>query len=439
MTLRRVLSRRDAAWLVAGNMIGSGIFFAPGWVARELPGLGWPLAAWLLGGALALAGAAVYGELGARVPAAGGDYEYLSRAYGPFWGFLNGWAAITLTFSAAAAVQVAAALSYLAAAIPGIGDLPAAATRALATGVLLALTWANTVGARVSGRATAWLTALPLVGLLLLFGYGVAAGRAEIRRPHVDLQLDGDFVVGFGAAMVSIYFAYSGWNAAAYLAGEMRDPQKRLGGALLWGTGLVVLLYLGVNAVVLLTLPPEQLQVTEQAGADAAARLIGSRGESLLGLVIGTAILGSANVTLMAGGRVYYAMACRGLLPSALTRTNQAGVPAAALWVGGLWSIVLGWIGKIEDLLNWATLAILLLSSLAVIALFVFRRREPRHEGFRCPGYPLTPLLYLCVSLFVAVSVALHSPVSSAKGLAFIAAGALVYPLLRRFVPRPAV
>lgn len=179
MELKRTLGAGTAAWIVAGSMIGAGIFFMPGLVAAEVPSAGVALVAWALGGVLALAGAAVYGELGARIPRAGGDYRYLTEAFGPFWGFLNGWAAITLTFSAAAAAQARSALAFLIHAVPG-GEAIAPLTAPLACGVVLLLTWTNVTGLRVSGRATAWLTGVPVAGLVALF---VGALFVEGRRP----------------------------------------------------------------------------------------------------------------------------------------------------------------------------------------------------------------------------------------------------------------
>ncbi len=218
MGLKRVLSSADAAWLVAGSMIGSGIFITPGLVAGHLPGVVWPLLAWLLGGIIALAGAAVYSELAARVPRAGGDYQYLRMAFGPLWGFMNGWAAITLTFSGAAAAQTRAALEYLAAGIPALDGASPGLTTLAAPVVILALTWANTVGARVAGKTTALFTAVPLAALAVSFLFFAFTGRGELQWPEGALASPpGLWVFALGAAMVPIFFTYSGWNAAVYM------------------------------------------------------------------------------------------------------------------------------------------------------------------------------------------------------------------------------
>jgi APA family basic amino acid/polyamine antiporter len=432
MSLRRVLTTTDAAWLVAGNMIGAGIFFMPGAVAGHLPGMAFPLLAWVAGGVLALAGAAIYAELGARLPHAGGDYQYLTRAFGPLWGFLTGWAAFVLSFSAAAAAMSKVAVGYFAGAVPGLNVEGELLSRAVGPALLLVLTVLNVAGAKVGGRTTTVLTAIPLISLVALFLYGLFAGNAEFDWPAQPLATpDGVWFLAFGAAMVPVFFTYSGWNAAAYLAGELEHPEKTLPRALLFGTAAVTGLYLIVN-VALFGLLGDGLASSATPGADAAKRLLSVGAERMLGLIIGFAILGSANVTLMAGARIYYAMAGDGLAPRTLHRTNRQGVPSTALWVGGVWAAVLAAVAPVDALYRWATLAILLLSSLTVVALFVLRRRDPDFRAFLCPGYPVTPWVYLLVSLAVAVSSAFYDPRGSLWGVLLVAAGFVVYAIWKR-------
>ncbi len=431
MALKRVLGPVDAAWLVAGNMIGAGIFYTPGLVAAELPGPLWPLGAWALGGLLALCGAAVYAELGARLPRAGGDYQYLAVAFGPVWGFMTGWAALLLTFSAAAAAMSLVAVDYLRAALPPLERLPAPVA---APALVLLFTVANVRGARVAGRATMAFTAIPLAGLFALFGVGLAGGAVDLDWPDGH-GLPRPWPFALAGAMMPIYFTYSGWNAAAYLAGELREPGKDLARGLLGGALFVSLVYLALNAVFLAVVPAEQLAGSTTAGADAARLLLGPLAERVLALLVATAVLGSVNVTLMTGSRVYYAMACDGLAPRALGRVNEAGVPAAALWIGGIWSGLLSLSSDVRALVDWASLAILLLSSLAVVALFELRRRGGPQPAYRCTAYPATPLLYLAVSLAVACASVVAFPWQSLYGLLILAAGFPVYWLLRKSRP----
>ena len=447
MALRRVLGAVDATWLVAGSMIGAGIFYSPGLVAEQLPGIWPPLMAWLLGGLLALCGALVYAELGARMPRAGGDYRYLTRTFGPGWGFLSGWAAFTVTFSAAVAAMALVAVDYLLRALaPGFGDV-APGRRGYALLLVLTLTAANVFGARISGRVTAWLTGLPVVALLALYGYGLLAGGEGAvpgTGPATPLDPLGALAPvettpqarpwGWGAlatAMIPVYFTYTGWNAAAYLAGEIRDPGRNLTRALVAGTALVTALYLVINAILLCVVPPERMAGSTTAGGEAARLLLGEGGERLLSLVIAFAVAGTANVTLMGGSRIYFAMAEDGLAPAALRRINAQGVPGVALWCGGIWTALLTVLADVQALVNWTTLAILLLSSLTVASLFRLRRREGTSREFRCPGYPVTPWIYLLASLAVAVASSWQDPLQAARGLLLVGVGVPVYLVVR--------
>ncbi len=446
--LKRVLGSADAAWLVAGNMVGAGIFITPGLVAGHLPGTLWPLMAWVLGGVLSLCGAAVYGELGARLPQAGGDYQYLRVAFGPLWGFLTGWAAWIVTFSGAAAVMAIVTMDNLTTAWPLLARLPDVVRRLLPAVVVIALTAANVAGARVAGRTTAWLTILPVGGLAVLFGIGWFMGSAvwdlDVWRSHaafpgVEGSTGARPIVAFAAAMIPVFFTYSGWNAAAYVAGEIRRPARNLARGLLLGTLGVCVFYVLFNVLLFAAVPHDRMAGSTTAAAQAAHRYLGSGGERVLACLVALAVLGSANVTLMAGARIYYAMALDGLAPRALSRTNTAGVPALALWVGGLWTALLSLSGRIEVLVNWATLAILLLSSLAAASLIVLRRRGTTLEmesdadpPYRCPAYPWIPALYLLTALGVAGASAVRDWRQAAYGLLIVCASVPVYALVRR-------
>lgn len=248
--LRRVLGPVDGMFLVAGNMIGAGIFVTPGLVAAQLPGAAWSLGAWILGGVLSLAGAVVYGELGTRIPRAGGDYQYLKSAFGPLPAFLTGWGAFLLTFSAAAAAMAIAVVDHLGTAIPTLASLPSAARASLAAAITLGLTWANVAGARVSGRITTALTLIPILGLAALYGGGLVLSGVALHAPAQPLATpNGSIFIAFGAAMLPVFFTYSGWNVTAYVAGELRDPARSLPFSLIAGTGTVTLLYLVVNLI----------------------------------------------------------------------------------------------------------------------------------------------------------------------------------------------
>ena len=433
MSLRRALSTSDAAWMVVGNMVGAGIFVTPGLVAMHLPGAGWILVAWVLGGLLALAGAAVYGELGARLPEAGGDYRFLFAAFGPLPAFLSGWAAFLLSFSAAAAAMALSVVDHITRVLPGLEALGPWGGRLLGAGLILLLTAANAAGSRLAGKTTILLTALPLAGLAALFAVGWLTGSEPVQGPGAWWTPPaGAWLPALGAALVPIYFTYSGWNAAAYVAGEIRDPGRSLPRGLLFGTAAVIGLYVLVNLILVMAHPQGTLAGSTTAMGDTARRLLGPGAERLLSAVIALAILGSANVTLMAGARIYYAMAGDRLAPAPLARVNRAGVPGTALWASGIWTALLVLSGRFDMLVGWATLAILLLSSLTVAGLFALRRQGGAQPAYRCPGYPFTPAIDLVASLGVAVSSAFYDPPAALIGVLLVAAGVPAFYLLRR-------
>jgi APA family basic amino acid/polyamine antiporter len=333
------------------------------------------------------------------------------------------------------------ALEHLERALPLLSVLPDWGLRCLGVLIVLVFTAINATGVKLGGRTTAVLTAIPLAGLLTLFGIGLVLGDVEVSPPGNLLDPpDVAWPLALGVSMVFVFFAYSGWNAAAYVAGEVREPGRNLPKALFLGTGTVTLLYLIVNAVILVVVPFEELTAPEEgggtetltAGAAAARVLMGETGEVGLAILIALAVLGSANVTLMAGARVYYAMARDGIGPTAFARVNRMGVPATALWAGGIWACVLVLSGTFRQLVDWAVLAMLLLSSLTMVSLFVLRRRDPAGTPFRCPGYPVTPLLYIAASLGVAYSSARYDPWAALIGVLLVAAGLPLYPLLAR-------
>lgn len=419
--------------MVAGNMVGAGIFVTPGLVAMHLPGAGWTLMAWAAGGLLALAGASVYGELGARLPRAGGDYRFLFAAFGPLPAFLSGWAAFLLSFSAAAAAMALSVVDHLTLAIPGLGAMGSWGGRLMGAGLILLLTATNAAGSRLAGKTTILLTALPLVGLAGLLAAGWLMGNDPVQGPgDWWTPPTGAWLPALGAALVPIYFTYSGWNAAAYMAGEIKNPGRSLPRGLLLGTATVIVLYVAVNLMLVLAHPAGALAGSTTAMGDTARRLIGPGAERTLSAVIALAILGSANVTLMAGARIYYAMAGDRLAPASLARVNRAGVPGVALWASGIWTALLVLSGRFNMLVGWATLAILLLSSMTVAGLFVIRHRGGPEPTYRCPGYPLTPAFYLVASLGVAVSSAFYDPPAALIGVAIVAAGVPAFFLLKR-------
>lgn len=451
--LPRRLGARDGAALVIANVVGVGIFTTPGIVAGMLPEPRSFLALWAVGGLLALCGALVYAELGATYPEAGGEYVYIRNAFGPLAGFLSGWTSFVAGFSGAIAAAAVGFAAYLDRLVPGAGDGTAlfqlsagvvgvaASPRAIvALAVIAALTAAHLRGVGV-GRLTlntlAVLSTLLIVGLIVagLLAPSAGPGPSSV-RPAVP-SADRPLLV----ALVLVMFTYSGWNAPAYVAGEMRRPRRSLRAAVLLGTATVTLLYLGLNLAYIRAVPFDELAGHVAVADAAAAALLGDRAAEAVSVLVIVALASAVSAMIMTGPRIYFAMARDGCFPAALARTSEgARVPAAALLAQGAWSAVLVLTGGFEALVTYTGFAIVVFSSVAVASLFVLRRRPggSRRRGGsgraveaprpgRVWGYPLTPIVFLLAGAAMLVQAIRHAPAASLAGLGVIAAGLPVY------------
>ncbi len=426
-----------AACLLVSNAVGSGIFTTSGFMARDLGDPGAILLLWALGGGLALAGAMSYSELGAALPRVGGEYVYLRRAFGPLAGYLSGWTSFTLGFGAAIAAAAVGFGHYLLRLLPeaasGIGPKP------LALALLWSLTAVHALGVEHGGRFQRIITLLKIGGIGLLAAAAFVWGDGD--WAHLRPAASGATDPGFGAAAVSLIFvlySYSGWNAAAYIAGEIRDPSRGLPRAMLGGTLLVAGLYLVVNLAYLYALPVEVL------GADpvlpvaekAASALFGARAASVVVAVLCVSIAGSVSSMVWAGPRVYQAMAEDGCAPAALARRSRSQAPVRAIAAQSAWVTLLVLSGTFESLVVYSGVALALFGALAVSSLLVLRRREPELERpYRVALYPWLPLSYIGMSLWIAVHATWERPTASLLSIATVAAGIPLYLGWRRRAP----
>ncbi len=484
MTLARSLGPLDAAAVIISNVIGVGIFTVPGIVAQMVPSPLLMLAAWLAGGLLAFAGANAYAELAARRPHAGGEYVYLREGFGPLAAFLTGWTSFVAGFSGAIAAGAVGFAEYLGRYSPAAADstplvsLPLYVVtlefspRALVALVVLFVISAVHIRGLGPGRYMQnTLTALKLLALLALIGFGFALGTGSFShfaaapagmRPRPEVS-------GWLLALIPVMFTYSGWNAAAYLAEEIREPGRNVPRSLALGTAAVVALYLLLNVLYLYALPGEKLAGTIRTGDVAAEALFGARGAQFLTPLILVGLAGSISAMILAGPRVYFAMARDGLFPGAAARVHpRFQTPATAIAAQTLWSALLVLTGTFEQLLLYTGFAVVLFSGLAVLALFLIRRGGDRFVGhpvapgsslprtfgadetpgndrsaaestaFRCWGYPVAPAIFVLASLAMCVNAIQRDPRPSLAGLALMAAGLPVYWWFRRKKPRAA-
>jgi APA family basic amino acid/polyamine antiporter len=429
MSLRRALGPFDATMIVIGGIIGSGIFINPYLVARQLDSTGLVLLAWAAGGAIALAGAFAYAELGQRMPRAGGQYVYLSEAWHPLVGFLYGWALLFMIETGAMAAVAITFAQYASRVVGGAGAHP----QLIAVAAIVVLSAVNCIGVKPGSRVLNVFVILKVaaVGALILFAWNGPAAPGWMTAVRVDHTPS--TTLTFGVALIPILFAYGGWQNANYVAEEMRDPRRHLPRSLIIGTLVVVVVYLLANVAYVRTLGLEGLAATETPAAAAAGRWFGAAGDRLIAGAIAISTFGFLNLAILAPTRVYFAMARDGAFVPALARLHpRFQTPASAIVLQSAWAIVLTLTGTYGDLLNTVVFADWIFFGLTVAGLLVLRSRQPNTDGFRTPGYPLLPVAFVVVALVVVYSAISTDPWRSAAGAALLLLGVPVYYLFRR-------
>jgi APA family basic amino acid/polyamine antiporter len=417
-----------ATLLVVASMVGAGVFTTSGLLVAELGSSPAVLLAWLCGGLLALCGALSYAELAAALPRNGGEYRLLSRVFHPAVGFTAGWVSLIVGFSAPTAAAALAFGSYLQAVLPGVSPLAAAVTLTVGLTALHALH--VTVGCGLQNAITVFNVGLVVVflfgGLLLGDVNSALAGGAQ---PLSEALVSPAFAV----ALVFVSFAYSGWNGAAYLAGEIRSPHRAVPRALLLGTAAVVVLYLGLNLVFLSSAPASQISGVVDVGALAAGRLFGPVGGRLLTGAIALALVTSASAMMIAGPRVYQAMGEDHPSLRFLGYRTSWGGPAAAVVLQGSLALLMVLTSSFDALLTYLGLTLSIAAGLTVAGVFVLRRREPNLERpYRTWGYPVTPLLFLALSLWMVVHSVIQKPLAGLAAAGTLAGGLGLYFALAR-------
>ena len=417
-SLVRRLGPFDAAAIIVSNVIGGGILFTPPLVAAMIPNPWLFIGVWAFGGALAFAGAMAYAELAALRPRAGGEYVYLRAAYGRLAAFLTGWTSFVAGFSGAIAANAVFLAIYLDRFIPGAGDatpiftiplpwIPLVFSRqvgvALATIALMSWIHLRGVGpGRLVGNVLATLKVLSLL-IFIAIGFSFGAGSSS----NVQ-QVAGP--VSFTAlllALIPVMFAYSGWNAASYVAEEIRNPGVNVPRALALGTVAVIAIYVLLNLLYLFVLPVGQLANVQGSVLDVIAdRLLGQMAGNVMGLVSIISLAASISANVFAGPRVYFAMARDGqFLPTAARVHPRYNTPAVAIVAQAIWSSLLVLSGSAGALTTYTGFSIILFGGIAVAAVFVLRAREPdAPRPFSAWGYPLAPAIFTAASMLIVAN-----------------------------------
>ena len=452
--LLRQLGVVSATALVVSNMIGMGIFGATGFLAGDLGSPDLVLWIWVVGAVCAFLGAICYSELGVNLPSSGGEYVYLTRALGPTWGFMTGWVSFFAGFSAPIAGAALAFADYLGhfcakcaqehpPIVAGSGGwtLQLGKPQMFACGLVLIFTVLNILGVQRVARVQNALTAAKVAILLAFIGLGFAAGNGNWRHfsTHAARTSSTPLAAQFVLSLFFIYVAYSGWNAATYVAEELRHPSRTLPIALAAGTLLVAALYVALNVVFIYAVSLEDMKGEVAIGALAASRLFGPRVAGIFSALMALSLMATVNAMVTIGPRVYYAMAKNGaFLASAAKVHPRWHTPAAAIVAQGVCAMLMT-MTPFPQLLNYIGFSLNFFAVMSVGSLLYFRRR-PGWQKLRVVSfcYPLFPVLFLLAGVWMIVQGVQLKPYISLATVITVATGALVYHFRIRSQARPA-
>ena len=441
--LLRQLGLFSATALVVSNMIGTGIFTGTGFLAGELGSTNLVFGIWVVGGVIAFLGAICYSELGINFPSSGGEYVYLTRAFGPAWGFMTGWASFFAGFSAPIATAALAFSEYLghffpalsqdnARVIAGSGDwaIRLGGAQAVACGLVAAFTVLNILGVQRVARVQNVLTATKVLVLLafIVLGFTIGDGNASHFAASATRTVSTSLPGQFALSLVFVFFAYSGWNAATYVAEELRQPARTLPLAMGIGTALVTALYLVLNFVFVYALPLEDLKGQEAVGAIAASRLFGPEIAGIFSGLMALSLMSTVNAMITVGPRVYYAMAGNGAFPAIAAKVHpRFHTPVAAIVAQAVCTMIMT-LTPFRELIQYIGFTLYFFAAMSVASLFIFRQR-PGWQKLRVVSfaYPLFPLLFILMGVWVTYQgIVLKPYVALAAGVT-LGTGALMY------------
>lgn len=442
-TLRRELTVVSATALVVSNMIGTGIFTTTGFLASDLGNVALALGIWILGGIVAMAGCLVYAELGVNFPRSGGEYVYLREAWGPGWGFLSGWVSFFAGFSApiaAGALAFSAYLSYFfpslapAAATPiasGFGWLHLGNGQLLAIGILIVFAGVNILGIKQAANVQNLLTLLKLAVLagFLILAFSIGQGHWHHFAENATRTSTHSLWLQFAVSLTFVMFAYSGWNAATYVAEEIQSPERTLPLVMVIGTALVAVLYVACNVAFIYALPLQDLKGVLAVGSKTAQALFQGSGGAIFSGMMAAALLSCVSAMMIVGPRVYYAMAQDGCFFSAAARIHpRRRTPIAAILFQTAASAVLIATGTFEALIYYIGFLLVLFAAVATAGIFHLRKR-PGWKKLRAVDYcyPLVPWVFLLAGAGMLISTIQLRPRESFWGLATVALGAAFY------------
>jgi APA family basic amino acid/polyamine antiporter len=455
-TFKPSLGLMDATMLVAGSMIGSGIFIVSADITRNVGSTGWLLVVWLITGFMTLTAALSYGELSAMFPRAGGQYVYLKEAYNPLVGFLYGWSFFTVIQTATIAAVGVAFAKFTAYLVPqlsedlvalDLGFLKISPAQLLSIVVIVLLTYINTRGVRSGKIIQTTFTVTKLLSLFGLIVFGLWSFQADVWSANWTnawqmrhLAADGSMAAylplaalgAIAAAMVGSIFSSDAWNNITFIAGEVRNPQRNIGLSLLLGTLIVTLIYFMTNVMYVAVLPLQEIAAADKDRVAVAASnvIFGNVGTIIIALMIMVSTFGCNNGLILAGARVYFSMAKDGLFFRRVGVLNKNAVPAFGLWIQCV--VACGWClsGKYGDLLDMISFVVVGFYLLTILGIFILRRQRPETpRPYKALGYPILPAIYILMALVFCVLLIWYKPQFTWPGLILTLLGIPVYYL----------
>lgn len=444
--LKREIGLFSATILVIANMVGTGIFTTSGFIMEELGNPQAMLLCWLVGGVFALCGALCYGELGAMFPRAGGEYVFLRESFGKGMGFLSGWISLIVGFSAPIAAAAIAFATYFFRILPAsfsakltapfleIGILVISPITMLAITVIIIFSLIHYHSVFLGARVQNCLTIFK-VGLIVVFvAAGFCLGQGSTENFSQGLEISLIFQDKFAISLIFITFAYSGWNAAAYLGGEIKNPVRNIPLALFTGTALVVCLYLLLNIVYIYALSPAEMSGVLEVGTKSAVSLFGDNISRYFSGAIAIGILSVLSAMIMTGPRVYYAMSKDGVFFELFGKINGLRqTPVYAIFLQAVIAIIMVITASFDKLLLYIGFTLSLCAMLTVVGMMLLRIKKPDlKRSYKTFGYPVTPLLFILGNLWIIYFCIKSRPITSLFGLGTIGLGVLVYSYFRR-------
>ena len=429
--LVRALGLWETSSIAVGIMIGTAIFIVPAEITRTVGSPGAALAVWIAGGLLSLFGALSFAEMAAMLPTSGGQYVFLREAYGPLVSFLCGWSFFLAAQGGGISVLAVGFAQYVGDFVP----LSSWEAKAAAAASIVLFTAINYRGVREGGLTQSVLTGLKVgvMVVIVILGYVLAAGvPAGVKS--LPVAPGGGFVASFGLALVAALWAYEGWNACTFAAGEVKRPERNLPLALIMGTIGVIVLYIGLNLVYYRVLTLPEVAQSPRVAADAAVRIFGRTGAYLVSIVIIISTLGSINGSVLAAPRVYYAMAKDGLFFRWCAAVHpRYHTPHLALLLQGAWAILLVAMGTYEELFTYVVFAAWVFYALAGFAVIILRRKRPElPRPYRVFGYPWVPIAFVLASTWFLVNTLIEKPIEAGLGVLMVALGVPVFFFWRR-------